>query len=248
MKKTAKTKRKEPFSLYLLASGKPGKPITEKEFLKITEQDKPFKTSKVSYRLKDGYIYQGSSQEEIKVIKRLESKDAFVKLRGQCIAIPYRFGGKDHVYYPDFIVLTKTGKVVIIEVKQIAQMTSKQNQKKYAALGRYCKSRGYLYLMCDKKLRPYDKIKESPIKGKVEKEIDRILDEKGCFVYKDYQAMIQGKTRKEVNHIRDRIGRYVANHLGEVKQVGDLTYDIKRFRIKLIYRAEPIKLDLTQFM
>ena len=229
-KAKGKTKE-ETFSLYRLASGKPGIKVSVAQYLEIVSRDRVLKTHKVTYKLKDGYVYHGSSQEEIRVIKRLEKHDAFRKLRGQCLCIPYRFGGKNRRYYPDFVVLTKTGKVVIIEVKPIADMATKQNLKKYKALAKYCKQHGYLYLMCDKLLRPYSKVKEEKRHGKVERAIKHALEDTGRFTAQDYKTLIEGKSARDVRKIRDRIGAYVAAHEGEVRQVGNLEHEMKRFVI-----------------
>ena len=147
MQKSSKTKQnttKKSFSIYALASGKPGKKFTIKQFLEITKNAKKkpggSNTSK-SIKLNDGYIYEADSQQEISTLKKLMSHDSFKRLRGQCISIPYRYAGKDRNYFPDFIMLTHTNKIVIMEVKEVAQMCTKQNIKKYENTKRRRKNR-----------------------------------------------------------------------------------------------------------
>lgn len=227
-----KTSSKTPFSLYRLASGKPGKKYRKKEFLEIASSGKEFKTSKVTYSLQDGYVYHGSSKEEVRLIKKLERLNAFASLRGQCIGIPYTYGGKRHTYYPDFLVLTKTGRILIIEVKQVADMSSRLNQKKYKALASYCKKHGYLYLMCDRKLHPYKELVTKKRHGRVEMAIEAALKEKGRFTKDDLFALFEGKSTRQKEEVRARVATYVAAYQDEVRMAGDTRREVGRFSIK----------------
>ena len=233
--KKTKTAKKQPktFSLYGLASGKPGKKFTIKAFLQITKNAKKKPggaNTEKTIKLKDGYIYEADSQQEISTLKKLISHDAFKRLRGQCINIPYRYGGKNHNYYPDFIILTQTNKIIIMEVKEIAQMSTKQNLKKYDALKRYCEKNGYLYIMCDKTFKPFEKLGKLTVSSKVETAIDNKLKEKGYFDYSDFKELTKGKDHKKVKSIRNSIGIYVKSHK-TVKMIGDLTFKSSEFKI-----------------
>ncbi len=222
------------FSLYALASGKPGRKFSEQEFLELTSQAKFKPTRHLSerfVRLDDGYIYHADSSEEVVVIKKLITRKAFVRLRGQAFAIPYRFAGKDHEYYPDMVLLTKTGKIVFIEVKQLAQMNSKVNLRKYAALKRFCDMNGYLYMMCDKKFNVYDRLHEEYVMPCVREAIENAITDKGYFGMRDYKMLIGGQDHRRIEKMRKSIGVYVATH-DDVKMVGDLTYKIKDLLIK----------------
>ena len=235
--KTTKAKpakrESKTFSLYALASGKPGKKFTIKAFLQITKNAKKKPggaNTEKTIKLDDGYVYEADSQQEISTLKKLISHDAFKRLRGQCINIPYRYGGKTHNYYPDFIILTQTNKIIIMEVKEIAQMNTKQNIKKYDALKRYCEKNGYLYIMCDKTFKPYEKLSKFTASSRVETAIDDALDEKGCFDYSDFKELIKGKDHKKIKGIRNSIGIYIKSHK-KVKMIGDLTFNSSDFRI-----------------
>ena len=234
-KAEAKTNKKK-FSLYSLASGKPGKKYTVKQFLELTKNGKKkpggSNTNK-TIMLPDGYVYHADSQQEIAVIKKLISRDAFKRLRGQCLSIPYKYLGK-HDYYPDFVILTNTNKVVIMEVKEVAQMNSKENVKKYAALKRYCEKYGFLYLMCDKKFNVYGKFNKKYIMSSVKDAITESIKKKKCFDRKDYELLIEGKDRNEVKKIRKSIGFFVNTNKNKYKQSGDLTHKIDKFRITRI--------------
>ena len=238
-KKTKKSKyktipTKKVFSLYGLASGKPGKKFSIKTFLEITKNAKKkpggANTDK-TIKLPDGYIYEADSQQEISTLKKLISHDTFKRLRGQCINIPYRFGGKLHNYYPDFIILTQTNKIVILEVKEIAQMNTKQNLRKYDALRRYCQKHGYLYIMCDKFFTPFEKLAKRPMSTKVANAIDDALEDKGYFDYSDFRELVKGVEHKKLKTVRNSIGIYVKVHKKTVKMLGDLTYNSSKFKI-----------------
>ncbi len=231
MKKSSN--KKKNFSLYAIASGKPGRKFTEEEFLALVSKAKTKPGGSRSARriaLSDGYVYCADSAEEAIVLKKLIAHKAFIRLRGQSFAIPYRFGGKDHEYYPDMVMLTNTGRIVFLEVKQVAQMNAKANQKKYAALKRYCERHGYLYLMCDKRFNVYGRLDKRYVMPIVIKAIEAALKEKGRFLYSDYRALIEGKNRRTVNKIRKSIGVYVATRK-RVKMVGDLAYHIEELRV-----------------
>lgn len=230
-----KTTKKETkvFSLYALASGKPGKKFSIKAFLEITKSAKKKPggaNTERTIKLSDGYVYEADSQQEISTLKKLISHDVFKRLRGQCINIPYKYGGKTHNYYPDFVILTQTNKIIIMEVKEIAQMNAKQNIRKYEALKRYCEKNGYLYIMCDKSFKPYEKLSNYSTNNKTEKAIDDALEEKGYFDYSDFKELTAGKDHKKVKKIRDSIGIYVKSHK-KVKMVGDMTFRSADFRI-----------------
>jgi len=234
LKKTTKAQTpKKTFSIYGLAKGKPGKKYTIKQFLQITKNAKKkpggSNTDK-TLKLDDGYIYVADSQQEISTLKKLISHDAFKRLRGQCINIPYKFGGKTHNYYPDFILLTQTNKIVIMEVKEVAQMNTKQNLRKYEALKRYCDKNGYLYIMCDKSFTPFEQLSDQTGSNAVNNAINGALDEKGYFDYSDYKELIKNKDYKKVKWYRKAIGIYIASNR-TVKMVGDLTYKSTSFRI-----------------
>lgn len=231
--KSVSKKQKPNFSIYSLAKGKPGKKFTIKEFLEITSKDKKPGGHRTSYELKldNGYVYKADSKQEISTLKKLISHDAFKRLKGQCISIPYRFGGKDHLYYPDFIFLTNTNKIIILEVKEVAQMNTKVNIKKYEALKRYCLRNGYLYLMCNKNFVTYEELSKRNGNGHVNSIIDKALDEKGNFNYSDYKLLIENQTKRKIKKIRDAISIYVSINKSSVKQIGDLYFESERFRI-----------------
>lgn len=233
LKKSVKTTKKT-FSIYRLAKGKPGKTFSIKRFLDIYKQLPKRKLKKPKHEIQmpnDKYVYGADSQQEISVVKKLISHKCFKRLRGQCMDIEYKFNGKKHSYTPDILLLSNTNKIIVIEVKEVAEMSTKQNKAKYRALSRECLKNGYLYMMIDKNFVSYEKIQTQKGSNRVNEAIDYALDESGSFDYYDYLDLIDGKTHNEIKKIRKNIGVYVASHKN-VKMLGNLTHDIYNFRIK----------------
>ena len=125
-----------------------------------------------------------------------------------------------------------------MEVKEVAQMNSKQNIRKYAALKKYCEKHGYLYIMCDKLFRPFDRLSKYAVNGKVEAAIKEALKSRGYFDSKDYKKLIEGEEYKKVKSFRKSIGVYLAQNKKKVKMVGDLTYKMSEFRIVKIKKKK----------
>lgn len=229
-----KRNSKKPFSVYSIAEGKPGKKYTIKEFLKIYDSAK--KRNNINHSgakqvtLDDGYVCTCDSDQEYKVLNKLIYHDYFKRLRTQAPAIEYKFGGKTHLYYPDFFFITNTNKIVIMEVKEIIEMNRKVNIRKYKALRQYCKENGFLFLMCNKKFVTYEQIKNKTGSVRLNKVIEDALNRKGRFDYGDYTIYIDCKSHKEVMKIRDFIGIYVASH-PETRMVGDLNFGAEYFKI-----------------
>lgn len=230
---TKKQATKKIFSIYSLAKGKPGKKYTIKQFLDIykkSEKREP-PNPKFEIPLEDGYVYKGDSNEEKTAINNLIKHDSFKRLRGQAPGIEYYYKGKYHTYFPDFFIITNSNKIIIIEIKQIAQMNSGENKAKYNALKKYCKAKKFLYVMCDKTFSSFESLKDRKGSTKVEEAIEAAIDEKGCFDYDDYLELTDELTYKKIKWMRKAIGIYVASHKNVV-MYGDLTYKIKKLKIK----------------
>lgn len=234
MNKQRENKPNKIRSIYGLAEGKPGRKYTVKQFKEITknliERKAGYNTDRTII-MEDGFGLPIDSKQEGRLANRLIREFAIKRLRGQCLAVPYEFGGKQYTYIPDFVALTSTNKIVVIEVKELAQMNSRRNHKKYLALRKYCLERGYLFLMCDSRLNVYGREKKKTRMKTVERLILGEIKSKGEFNYQDYRVLIRGKKRDRVNAVRDAIGAFVSCH-SRYKMIGDLTHDIARFKIK----------------
>lgn len=65
--------------------------------------------------------------------------------------IPYRFEDKWHNYYPDFLVETDGGKMILVEIKPEHQWNWYINKAKWKAAEQYCDFHGYTFKVLGKK-------------------------------------------------------------------------------------------------
>jgi transposase len=91
--------------------------------------------------VKGGDIWCHSSWEET-TAKFLDISDGVKSFGKDVISIPYSFNGKNLRYYPDFLVNTTTG-VVIIEVKADKLQREDKSRCKLDALQDFCDKMGY---------------------------------------------------------------------------------------------------------
>lgn len=73
-------------------------------------------------------------------------------------------------YTPDFIILLQSGRVVVAEVKCLAEMISHRVQAKTEGLLQYCHEHGFGLLLTDGKHTP-DYLLKGKVNRKLEKEI-----------------------------------------------------------------------------
>ena len=117
-------------------------------------------------------IYYRSSYE-LKYCRSLDLNPYVLQWGSEVIGIPYVMNEikngekiiKRHTYYPDFVVIMKTGKVYIIEIKPFNQTPTRQHQidldptmrknaTKWRAAMNYCKQKGYEFkIVTEKQLK-----------------------------------------------------------------------------------------------
>ena len=84
------------------------------------------------------------------MLEYLNNNSCVKAIGGQNLCVKYSSQYKDGKnYYPDFVVLTQDGKILIIEIKQAKMMSHHTNLEKYEWLSDFCKSKGYMYMMVD---------------------------------------------------------------------------------------------------
>ena len=87
------------------------------------------------YTIKNTKKYMGSkppifrSSWEMKFMQYLDANDKILQWCTECVIIPYSFNGKDHKYYPDFLIVTETGKT-IVEIKPYKETLPPKKSKK----------------------------------------------------------------------------------------------------------------------
>lgn len=113
------------------------------------------------------------SSYELNYCRSLDMNPFVLKWGSEVIGIPYVMTElkngqkiiKRHTYYPDFIVIMKTGQVYIIEIKPFNQTPVRENQierdptmrknaTKWRAAMNYCKQKGYEFkIVTEKQLK-----------------------------------------------------------------------------------------------
>jgi len=89
------------------------------------------------------------SNIEYKFCMHLESLNEVEGYVQQPVKIPYSINGLQKNYYPDFLVIFKDGRCLLVEIKPRFHMVQYQNMLKYIALQKYCISKGYGYLIAE---------------------------------------------------------------------------------------------------
>ena len=82
-----------------------------------------------------------------------DRSDQIVEWASEELHIPY-VSPKDnkwHNYYPDFMVNTCDGRVIIVEIKPYYQKKYKVNRAKWAAAEEYCEDHGYEFMVMTEK-------------------------------------------------------------------------------------------------
>lgn len=101
------------------------------------------------YTTRTGNVIECDSSYEKKLLEHFESHDLVLEMGGQSLDIGYESDFKRGSYYPDVFIYTVTHHIAVIEVKTIAFMAKHTNIEKYRSLGKYCKERGFMYMMVD---------------------------------------------------------------------------------------------------
>lgn len=106
------------------------------------------------------------SKSELKMLEYIKTNGLASECAGQAYEIEYDTEFRTQKsYFPDITMLTKTGKIAIIEVKPALAMCQHVNIKKYEALARHCKKKGFMYGMIDpdNNYMTYEDLKKLPI-------------------------------------------------------------------------------------
>jgi len=100
---------------------------------------------------KSGRIYYRSGWE-LAFIKLLSTSSLVKKFVSEPFAIPYRYKGKKHSFFPDFLLELKNGEKWLVEIKGEFKESTRQ---KYKAANRYCEKYGYNWgVVTEKPIKP----------------------------------------------------------------------------------------------
>ncbi len=86
------------------------------------------------------------SSWELSVAQYLDLDSTVLSYQYEALQIPYVFRGKQHTYYPDFIVQYNNGKNKVIEVKRKDKLGDLKVIAKQKAVKVWCEANGYEYI------------------------------------------------------------------------------------------------------
>jgi hypothetical protein len=86
---------------------------------------------------------------EFTALTALENSTDVGWYQEQPLTIPYTWEGRRHVYYPDILVATHTGRCLLIEVKPLMNMPIALNRAKAAAGRAYAHRNGWGWVSVD---------------------------------------------------------------------------------------------------
>ncbi|GAA0966283.1 TnsA endonuclease N-terminal domain-containing protein [Actinocorallia libanotica] len=86
---------------------------------------------------------------ELSVMQLLDRCSQVVQYCEQPLTVEYEIDGKTYPYYPDLLLLTDTGDVILVEIKPLVDMGFFANRVKWDAARRECARRGWGFLATD---------------------------------------------------------------------------------------------------
>lgn len=87
------------------------------------------------------------SRFEQRLLRILNASNLVETFQEQPVCIRYRYKGHDRSYYPDLILKLADGRVILVEVKRVAELAYAKNQAKFAAARTYAHQRGWGWLV-----------------------------------------------------------------------------------------------------
>ena len=103
-------------------------------------------------------------------MQKMDANDKIIGWCSECKTIPYTFNGKQHRYYPDFLVIKEDGTTILVEVKPLKQTKPPKKSKgkskksllyesimyhknlaKWEAANNYCKKRNWKFMVMTEK-------------------------------------------------------------------------------------------------
>lgn len=87
------------------------------------------------------------SRLEQRLLRILNASNLVETFQEQPLCIRYQYQSRDRSYYPDLILKLADGRVILIEVKRVAELAYAQNQAKFRAARTYAHQRGWGWLV-----------------------------------------------------------------------------------------------------
>ena len=155
----------------------------------IIKELKSMNIGKVEIR---GHDVEYESGLEKEILEKLKECDFVKDIKTQSLVIDYEYNGVINKYYPDFQILTKDNRLIVLEVKPIFNMFNNFVIAKYDALKKYCITNGYGYLMMGKDYKCYETINKLAINRSVVDSFAKLVREKGRLSFSQYNEFRKG--------------------------------------------------------
>jgi TnsA endonuclease N terminal. len=139
------------------------------------------------YSKKNKAEVEYESQLEYRFCMYLEQLDSVQKYMQQPINIRYSLANKDHTYYPDFLVMLRDGRCIIVEIKSHNHMGFYRNIVKWTALQEFCLKYRFGYLIIEDSRSLNDYIYMEVDKFKTETLLKHVTDNQ--VTWSDYRKI-----------------------------------------------------------
>jgi hypothetical protein len=176
---------------------------------------RPIKASKMkNYRgnfpsQKCGTMVKYESLLERDYIQLLEFDSAVEYFESQPLKIPYMYKGVEHVYYPDFKVLSHENRVTLVEVKPEKFLKKEENLVKFEVGKQFCEENNWVFLVISE-----DKIRVGHLQYNLKK-----------LRNANFQSMSTGLKNTIIHKVKD---------LGNIK-IGSIIEELDQFNKQEVY-------------
>lgn len=151
-----------------------------------------------SIKLKKSKIkVEYESITERKILNMFDSFSFVKEIKTQSLVIPYITSGIECRYYPDIQILTNDNRIVIVEVKPLFYMMSKDSIFKYKLLKEYSCKYGYGYVFMDDRYNTFDTILNRKVSYELEEKFISYLKESRYLDYQLYRKFIKENSLDE---------------------------------------------------
>lgn len=143
-----------------------------------------------------GSIYLSSINKEVEFesgderqfLEYINENKIAKNIKAQSLLLEYPSGNRIKHYFPDFIIHTREGHIIICEIKAITNMSYHLNIKKYEALKAYCLERGYGYSMVGLKdtFYSFEQLRDRPFSKKLENHVLFMMKKDKCYTHDVY--------------------------------------------------------------
>jgi len=151
-----------------------------------------------SIKLKKSKIkVEYESITERRILNMFDSFSFVKEIKTQSLVIPYITSGIECRYYPDIQILTNDNRIVIVEVKPLFYMMSKDSIFKYKLLKEYSCKYGYGYVFMDDRYNTFDTILNRKVSYELEEKFISYLKESRYLDYQLYRKFIKENSLDE---------------------------------------------------